>query len=207
MKRCSHCEFLYEDDQRFCDMDGTELFNAVGLFAFSQSVSEPAHDPAPLAFSGSVSVLPALSSSPHLTAFPSVFLRFLRSQFSLAALALLGVISSALVIGYYEYVSQAGSNDETRDAAVSLVPSAQTETTDTPTSQQEITSAEDSATAERRSLASGSRVRVGSPTSNLAANKRRAGRNSQAGEQKRGSKVTKMFKKTGRFLSKPFKKL
>ncbi len=25
MKLCPQCEFIYEDDQRFCDMDGTEL--------------------------------------------------------------------------------------------------------------------------------------------------------------------------------------
>lgn len=25
MKRCSHCDFIYEDDQHLCDMDGQEL--------------------------------------------------------------------------------------------------------------------------------------------------------------------------------------
>jgi len=25
MKRCPHCEFIYEDDQSYCDMDGTKL--------------------------------------------------------------------------------------------------------------------------------------------------------------------------------------
>ena len=27
MKRCPHCEFIYEDDQSHCDMDGTKLAN------------------------------------------------------------------------------------------------------------------------------------------------------------------------------------
>ena len=28
MKRCPQCDFVYEDDQSFCDMDGSELFHA-----------------------------------------------------------------------------------------------------------------------------------------------------------------------------------
>ena len=28
MKRCPQCDFVYEDDQSFCDMDGRELFHA-----------------------------------------------------------------------------------------------------------------------------------------------------------------------------------
>jgi len=28
MKRCPHCDFIYENDQRLCDMDGSELFYA-----------------------------------------------------------------------------------------------------------------------------------------------------------------------------------
>ncbi|HEY3025676.1 MAG TPA: hypothetical protein VGJ55_05965 [Pyrinomonadaceae bacterium] len=28
MKRCPQCDFVYEDDQSFCDMDGNELFHA-----------------------------------------------------------------------------------------------------------------------------------------------------------------------------------
>ncbi|MEP6706782.1 MAG: hypothetical protein ABJC05_04655 [Pyrinomonadaceae bacterium] len=28
MKRCPQCDFVYEDDQGFCDMDGSELFHA-----------------------------------------------------------------------------------------------------------------------------------------------------------------------------------
>ncbi len=147
MKRCSECEFIYEDDQRVCDMDGTELSEATGMFAFSPSRPERVPDPRPFPFSetipslsyahpGSASAELAsapfsdVSSSPVPTVSPSFFHRFLHSQFSLAALALFGVISSALVIGYYDSVSQGASNAETREAAVSLVPSAQAETKD-----------------------------------------------------------------------------
>ena len=40
MKLCPQCDFIYEDDQAFCDMDGKELiFNAVAPFADQESVS------------------------------------------------------------------------------------------------------------------------------------------------------------------------
>ena len=40
MKLCPQCDFIYEDDQAFCDMDGKELiFNAVAPFADQDSVS------------------------------------------------------------------------------------------------------------------------------------------------------------------------
>jgi hypothetical protein len=40
MKLCPQCDFIYEDDQAFCDMDGKELiFNAVAAFAEQDSVS------------------------------------------------------------------------------------------------------------------------------------------------------------------------
>jgi len=43
MKLCPQCDFIYEDDQAFCDMDGKELvFNAVAPFADQESVSAKA---------------------------------------------------------------------------------------------------------------------------------------------------------------------
>ena len=40
MKLCPQCDFIYEDDQAFCDMDGKELvFNAVAPFVDQNSVS------------------------------------------------------------------------------------------------------------------------------------------------------------------------
>jgi hypothetical protein len=45
MKLCPHCEFIYEDDQKFCDMDGQELV----------------HDPKLRAFTDDTAALPSLS--------------------------------------------------------------------------------------------------------------------------------------------------
>lgn len=41
MKRCPHCEFLYEDDQSLCDMDGMELVHAPGLLTNKGSATKP----------------------------------------------------------------------------------------------------------------------------------------------------------------------
>jgi hypothetical protein len=181
MKRCSVCEFIYEDDQRFCEMDGIELPSDAS-FQFSQKASAPA----------------AVSRSA----------RFLRSPFSLAALSLLAVILSALVIGYYDSLSQTESNAATRQSVGSLVPSAHAESTDTLNSQEETTGGEDSATDTLPTDSTGdlSRSSRSNPEMNPPRSAR-AGRGSPAGDPKRDSKVTKMFKKTGRFLTKPFKKL
>lgn len=49
MKLCPQCEFIYEDDQRFCDMDGQEL----------------AHAPKARAYTDNTAALPPLPQSDH----------------------------------------------------------------------------------------------------------------------------------------------
>ena len=41
MKRCPQCEFIYEDDQTLCDMDGKELVYHAGPVAFEGSSTHP----------------------------------------------------------------------------------------------------------------------------------------------------------------------
>jgi hypothetical protein len=41
MKRCPQCEFIYEDDQGLCDMDGTQLLYDSGPAAFAADASMP----------------------------------------------------------------------------------------------------------------------------------------------------------------------
>jgi hypothetical protein len=86
MKRCSQCDFIFEDEQQICDFDGTEL------------TSVP--DPIPLA----QKISPSLSTLKDL--HPSPIRRFIRSPVSLAVLALAGVTSSALLIGIYDSASE-----------------------------------------------------------------------------------------------------
>ena len=78
MKRCSQCHFTFADDQQFCDFDQNELTD----------LPEP-----PPRFH----TLPAGRTR-----------RILRSPVSLAILALCGVATSALLVGYLDSVSDPG---------------------------------------------------------------------------------------------------
>ena len=100
MKRCSECEFTFEDHQQFCDFDGTELTVVPEPFPSFKKVSVPA------------------------TVFPSLFLRVARSRVTLAVLGLAGVMMSALLIGHFEAGNQPNlviaSNPESRNEVISV---------------------------------------------------------------------------------------
>jgi hypothetical protein len=86
MRRCSQCDFIFEDDQQVCDFDGTELTSVPEPIPLAQKIS------------------PSLSTLNDL--HPSPIRRFIRSPVSLAVLALAGVASSALLIGIYDSASE-----------------------------------------------------------------------------------------------------
>lgn len=221
MKRCSQCEFTFEDHLQFCDFDGTTL----------SVVPEP------------VPSFKRLSMPPGVLA--SFVLRVVRSHVSLAVMALAGVMLSALVIGYYDSGSQSNiepnidfaSNVESRNDMVNLVPQGATETLDQAEPEQagkplfisterrlraeEKTSSMPTFTISRLSVAPRTRARVLSSTSKPDGNKRRFekanrealarnskrpdGRQSEGSRQHKDSKVVAILKKTGNILTKPFK--
>jgi hypothetical protein len=86
MKRCPKCDFTFADFHHVCDFDGTEL------------VDDPERPPSALKVSTS----------------PSRFLRFLKSPLFLTGLAVLALLSSALLIGYYDSASRPNSIVENR---------------------------------------------------------------------------------------------
>ena len=45
MKRCSQCDFLYEDDQQLCDMDGHELVYEPTFQSLQVNAAAPATKP------------------------------------------------------------------------------------------------------------------------------------------------------------------
>jgi hypothetical protein len=45
MKRCPRCSFIYEDDQRLCDLDGGELVQASGILPPPQIAPPPSSVP------------------------------------------------------------------------------------------------------------------------------------------------------------------
>jgi len=218
MKRCSQCEFTFEDHLQFCDFDGTKL----------SVVPEP------------VPSFKKLSIPPGVSA--SFVLRVVRSHVSLAVMALAGVMLSALVIGYYDSGAQSNiepdidlaSNAESRNDMVNLVPQGASETLDQEPEEvgkptfisterriraEEKTSSMPAFTISRLSVAS--RTRVFSTTSKPEGNNRRFekanreslarnskrpdGRVSDGSRQHKDSKVVAILKKTGNILTKPFK--
>ena len=87
MKLCPQCDFIYEDDQRFCDMDGKELI----------------HDPAPVVKEQSFAsaVKPPASPSPNLMPVVKPAPLAGRRWRGLAVAAIVGVVLTALVIVVY----------------------------------------------------------------------------------------------------------
>src|ERR1700682_4099802 len=98
MKRCSQCEFTFDDEQEFCDFDNTELVPVTQLPPIRVSRSR----------------------------------RLVHSPFPLALVMIAGVLSSALVIGYYEAADQPNvnisSNNETRSSGATVIPPVQVDT-------------------------------------------------------------------------------
>src|ERR1700704_4459654 len=104
MKRCPKCNFSFVNFHHVCDFDGTDLVD----------------DPETLPVSPGVSALVAATQSP--------FLRLVKSPVFLIVLALAGLVSSALLIGYYDSASQPNSIAESpaaRDSVVRSVPPSQ----------------------------------------------------------------------------------
>ena len=96
MKRCPQCEFTFEDHENFCDFDGSELSPIFERPLSSQSYSTLNHVLMPLVRG------------------------LLRSNFSLAVLALAGIVFSALLVGYYS-ATDVQSKGETVEAIPTLV--------------------------------------------------------------------------------------
>jgi hypothetical protein len=108
MKRCPKCDFSFASFHHVCDFDGTDLVD----------------DPVTLPVSPGVTALVAATQSP--------FLRLIKSPLFLAVLALAGLMSSALLIGYFDAASQPNSSaesqaarDSSSNSIVSLVPPVQ----------------------------------------------------------------------------------
>jgi len=92
MKRCPKCDFSFASFHHVCDFDGTDLVD----------------DPVTLPVSPGVAALVAATQSP--------FLRLIKAPVSLAVLALAGLVSSALLIGYFDAASQPNSIAESQAA-------------------------------------------------------------------------------------------
>ena len=90
MKRCPKCDFSFANFHRVCDFDGTDLVD----------------EPETLPVSPGVSALAAATQSP--------FLRLVESPVFLTVLGLAGILSSLLLMVYYDAASQHNSIAESR---------------------------------------------------------------------------------------------
>src|SRR5258708_16911686 len=92
MKRCPKCDFSFASFHHVCDFDGTDLVD----------------DPSTLPVSPGISALVAATQPP--------FLRLIRSPVFLSVLALAGLLSIALLIGYFDASILPNSFPQTRSS-------------------------------------------------------------------------------------------
>ena len=206
MKRCPKCNFSFVDLHQVCDFDGTDLVD----------------EPETLPVSPGVSALAAATRSP--------FLRLVKSPVFLTVLGLAGVLSSLLLIVYYDAARQSNSiagNQPSQNSIVSPVPSTQTsvqppaqiktpatsspasalsnskgtEKSSSPSSTSSLSS-----TGRRPATASRSRARLGSPTfARNQPNRSPLRTESKDTADKKEPKLTAMLKTTWHILKWPFK--
>jgi hypothetical protein len=199
MKRCPKCDFTFADSQHVCDFDGTDLI----------------YDPQTLPVSPGVSALVAATQSP--------FLRLVKSPVFLTVLGLAGVLSSLLLIIYYDAASQSNSsagNQPSQNSFVSPVVPPQTSVPRPAQIKTPATSAgasaladskrteKSSSTARGPATASRKLTRPHSPTSarNQPGRSPTAlQRESKDTANQKEPKLTAMLKTTWRILKKPFK--
>jgi hypothetical protein len=91
MKRCPECHFTFEDYEERCDFDGSELTQ------FPES------------------------SGPKLAPPLPFYVRMLKSPYGLAALAMVGLVLSSLVIGYFDSSSPESAEKTKQSSEVSQV--------------------------------------------------------------------------------------
>src|SRR2546423_6456797 len=96
MKHCPKCNFTFADFHRVCDFDGAEL------------IDDPERPP----------------SSVKTSPLRSRFWQVLKSPLFLAGLGVVGLLASALVIGYYDSPSQSNSIVRNQSSQNSFIRSA-----------------------------------------------------------------------------------
>lgn len=196
MKRCPQCEFIYEDDQSHCDMDGTRL----------------KHDK---------HALPRLQAL-TTTSEPDKSKARGRSVVSLATLVLVGVLAVVYYVSMRQSpkttsiaisptVEAAQPNPQASPAAATeMATGNQTEATEKQPSSEPAANSSPSRTAREASTVTESEAKPStkedSNRTNKATSQTRGATHSsgtiQKSEQKDDSKVQKALKKTGQFFKK-----
>ena len=181
MKRCPQCEFIYEDDQSLCDMDGALLiFDARSLP--NLHALAPVDVPAPVAAKAHWRhrTFPAMAALILATVLSLVY--FVSTQRGVSPQAPVNVPSVTLP------ASKLAAPVEANPTPQPLPPPATEASSAAPVTKEE-TKPEKSATQPAKKA--GSKTSITQPK--------------PAQEPKKDSKVGSILKKTGRILKKPFK--
>lgn len=190
MKRCSQCDFIYEDDQHLCDMDGHDLVYEPTLQQPQVSAAKAATEPPARPYNSRV-----------------------RHQALAAAVAVL--IAIILSVGYSGF-SREYAPQNTEAPSTNFIRPPQSAPDPTPTPAVTPTSAVTPAPAPRNSPQSDKTRVTGNPVAPLARSTpripstapRRVTVRSQPAKanHKKESKIGGFLKKTGRMLKKPFQR-
>ena len=191
MKRCPQCEFIYEDDQSHCDMDGTRL-------------NHEAH------------ALPKLQALTTTSQADKSKARG-RSVVSLATLVLVGVMAMVYYVSIRQApkstsiaisptVEAAQPNPQASPAvATDTVPGSQTEGTEKEAGDQPAENRSRSRTGTETPPATESEAKPSTKEDtarSIKASSQTRGATQSRSEEKDDSKVQKALKKTGRFFKK-----
>jgi hypothetical protein len=209
MKRCPECDFLYEDDQRLCDMDGIALVHDPRVFPANSSMS---------AGHAAKHIWQRLAIAFPLTVLAALAFYVLQHQPGLQASH-----PAAVVISSESPIGQPASNDaaptSTMHAAGTMDSSRASERPQRQGEVQEAPQSEAGPSAPESTKGSGQGTDVNSredapeanPPAALKSNEKPVKpqasprRRASANEAEKDSKITSLLKKTGRILKKPFK--
>ena len=103
MKHCPQCEFTFDDQEQVCDFDGSELLPVTEIPPAFKKVSFATESSLSLSFARGL----------------------ITSRAGVAILAVVGVMLSALLIGYFDSTNQSNadkSTSQTRNESSSIVP-------------------------------------------------------------------------------------
>ncbi len=210
MKRCPQCEFIYEDDQSTCDMDGTTLASDAPLAAGAAKQSSLRSFAVP-AVVGSILaavLILAFYASPLLLASPDARTRLPEAQSAPSNIP--APAPTATQPADVQPTPNSSPEDLSGESSAEQVAMLENKGRPSETNHADSRNAHDPLTI-RRGLPPLPRVpslprlpaaRVGKQTSATVAEKNR---NSAVVSGKRPSKVGSFLKKTGRFIKKPFK--
>ena len=191
MQRCSKCDFIYEDDQHLCDMDGHELVYEPTLQGLQ--INAVARATRPLATATRPPAQPVNSGA--------------RRQLLAAAVAIL--IATILSVGYSGFTRDyAPQNTKAPSTSVIAVPESAPDQPPTTPAVSPTPSPSQSPRLEKPSVSPTTTSPIESSTtpSRTTASSRETVRSSAKANHKKESGIRGFLSKTGKILKKPFKK-